>query len=137
MAQFPKVNPNPDGNAVVTGLRPLQFFEIDANANLQASTGPNGGLAELITVIEQRSTIEILGQVGTIILLGNNGNTSSAGGGIRVALADIGTWGIDNANSVINMQAAIRAVGNYTIGNSTVGFANINFSNSNVYTFVF
>lgn len=141
MAQFNKVNPVFAGNAIVTGLKPLEFFEIDANANLVASQGPMGGLAELIQVVEQRSTVEILGQVGTINLIGNNGNLSSAGGGLRIALADFGTWGgangTDGANSAINLQANIRAVGNFVVGNSTVGFANVNFASANVYPLVF
>lgn len=139
MASFPKVSPRIDGNAVVTGLKPLEFFEVDVNANIAGSTGPMGGLQELIKVIEQRSTIEVLGKAGTINLVGANGNLSSAGGGIRVALADLGTWGYPSTVGAQNLQANIRAVGNFVVGNGAASFpyANVNFSNANVYAFTF
>lgn len=145
MASFNKVNPNPDGNAVVTGLRPLEFFEIDAgNAAARAgatttlanSTVPNGGMTWLIQTMELNSTIEILGQVGTINMI-STGATSNIGNGVRVAFADIGTWGSPSSVGATNLQANIRALGVLTVGNANVGFANVNFSNATVYPFTF
>lgn len=133
MASFPKSNPIADGLPTVTGLRPLQYFEVDvnstggSNANLLSGTDPGGAVSTLLQTIEMNSTIEIWGQIGTIVLVGNAGANSSANNGVRFALADLGTWGSSGSAAVTALQTAIRAIGTTS--------DNVNFTAADVYTF--
>jgi hypothetical protein len=125
MASFAKVNPVADGNAVVTGLRPLAFFEVDtANTGLLAANGPDGAVTQLIQVIETQSTIEVWGQIGTLNLVGNAGGASTANAAVRFALADL------NTTNAATLQTAIRAIGVSNDGK-------VNFAGANVYSFTF
>lgn len=126
MPSIPRLNPVQDGNAITTfGFYPLDYYEIDAHANLLAGTGPGGTLATLIETIELTSTVEVLGQVGTLNLIGNNGNLSTTNGGVRVALSLHESW----ANATV-LQDAIQAIGVNAVDGLTL-------ANAVVYSFTF
>ncbi len=133
MAQLTRTSPNPDGQpGFFFGHNPVNFFEIDTNANLFFQTGPadsaNGALAALVQIIEQQATIEVLGQFGTLNLIGNNGNTSSPFGAIRVIVSGPAAW-----PNAATLQTAIQSA-NLQAGNANI---NVTFANANVFAVTF
>jgi len=131
MASITRVNPNPDGVAQsFFGHVPVDFFEVDANiatgGNLLTDNGPTGSLAAILKVVNQQASIEVLGQVGTLNLVGNNGNVSSTNNAVRFITTGHGAW----ANAAA-LQTAIRAVGTVN------GGANLSLANAVVYSFTF
>jgi hypothetical protein len=135
MASFFKQNPVPVTQPGNFFGKQVDFFEIDlaANiANVQLYQAPNGPLDLVIQVVEENATIEMIGTVGTLNLVGANGNLSSANGAFRVLVSGTGAW----ANAAA-LQTAIRNLGTVTVGNSTVGFSNISVGAANVYLATF
>lgn len=128
MATITRVNPIPDGVAgSFFGHQTPDFWEIDANitpaaSNIAYDNGPTGGLAQILKVINQQASIELLGNVQTGNVIGNGGAVSSTNNLIRVITTGHGAW-----PNAATLQAAIRAVG------TVVGGANANISNVMVY----
>lgn len=122
MASLLRVNPVIDGNARPFFGHPVDYFEIDAGSNLALLTGPidtpTGALAQIIQTIELQASIEILGQTGTLHLIGNGGAASSAGGAFRVAVSGPSAW-----PSNVALQQAIVANGN--IGGANLALATV------------
>ena len=97
MAQVTRVNPVVDG--LVDATHPGGFFgrnvdilEVNTGANVLPSLGPEGALAAIIKVVNTKASIEVLGSVGNIFLMGDNGNVSGVGQGIRFMVSPKGVW---------------------------------------------
>jgi hypothetical protein len=133
MAQLTRTNPVIDAEpGFFFGHNPVNIYEIDTNANLFYQTGPidtaNGALASLVQIIESQATIEVLGQFGTLNLIGNNGNVSSPWGAIRVIVSGPAAW-----PNAATLQTAIQSA-NLQAANSQI---NVTFANANVYSVTF
>jgi hypothetical protein len=129
MAQFYKVNPSVDGNAVSVFGKNIDYVEINmgTNANILSAwnLGPNGAWPIIIQTVEQVASIETLGAIqANCVLLSLNG--SNANVGVRML-----TTGVNAANAVA-LQTAIQALGTISTGN---GSASAPYSNVNAAAF--
>lgn len=118
MAQVTRVHPVVDGLVDANHQggffgRNVDILEVDAGANLLASTGPEGAVAEIIKVVNKKASIELMGSVGNIRLMGDNGNAAGAGEGLRFMVSPKGVW------TAADLAANIVALG------SNVGGANL------------
>jgi len=133
MAQFPKVNPTPDGNAGAFFGKAVDGIELNFGANgggILTSTGPLGAWPAVIQTIEQTATIEVLGNLtANLALISANGANSNVG--VRMFTSGV------NAANVTNLTTAIQGLGVYVVGNATVGFANVNLSAVTAANFTF
>jgi hypothetical protein len=130
MAQFYKVNPSVDGNAVSVFGKVPDYVEINfGNGTIPATSnilsawnlGPNGAWPIVIQQIEQLATIEVLGnlQANCILLSANGGNANI---GVRLLVT-----GVDAAPAA-NLQLAIQALGTISTGNGSnlAPYSNVN-----------
>ena len=130
MAQFYKINPAIDGNAVALFGKNVDYVEINfGNGTIPATSnitsawnlGPNGAYPVIIQTVEQVATIEVLGAIqANCVLLSQYGGNANIG--VRML-----TSGINAANAVA-LQSAIQALGTIATGNGTTSapWSNVN-----------